>query len=64
MSRGLLLLWPFAEHKLIVSDSATQNMVVSGLFISMPWFYLATLIEVNNTWAFKASTRSFEVNHR
>ena len=42
MLRGLLLLWPFAEHKLIVSDSATQNMVVSGLFISMPWFYLAT----------------------
>jgi len=42
MSRGLLLLLSFAEHKVITNDSNTQNMVVSGIFISLSWVYLAT----------------------
>jgi len=50
LSRGLLLLLLFAEHKVMTSDSTTHKMVVSSIFISAPWVYLATLIEVNSTW--------------
>jgi len=53
LSPGLLLLLPFAEHKVITSDSTTNNMVESGIFISIPWFYLATLIEVSSASVFK-----------
>jgi len=49
LSRGLLLLLLFAEHKVMTSDSTTHKMVVSSIFISAPWVYLATLIEVNST---------------
>jgi len=42
LSHGLLLLLSFAEHKVITIDSTIQNMVVSGIFISLSWVYLAT----------------------
>ena len=35
MSRGLLLLLSFAEHKLISSKSSPHNTVTSGIFIEV-----------------------------
>jgi len=53
LSPDLPLLLLFAEHKVMTSDSTTQKIVVSVIFKSAPWVYLATLIQMNNASVFK-----------